>query len=143
MVARSTCLSPFCGARVLERRQGCPRCGRRMFDDGDIGRRGWHVLQLGLILAAVAGAILWFWSPGMMRTIAGAPPTSFTGTAGQAWLMLLGLGTLGLTGLAFMLSAAMMISGRSSRATTLAAILLFLATIGLLAAAFAGQAIPG
>ena len=125
MVARSTCLSPFCGARVLKRLQRCPKCGRQMFDDHEIGRRGWHVLQLGMILAGMMGAILWFWWPGLSKAIAGEPRTSFLGTSEDAYWMLLLLVGLMLSGVAFVGSALMMITGRSSRLATCAGVLLF------------------
>lgn len=133
MTARSTCLSPFCAQRVPERTVRCPACGRPMFDDAEIARRGRHVGQLGLILAGVMGGVLWFWAPGMMRAMAGTPRTSFTGTAEQAWWMLAGLGAIGLTGVAFALSGGLMILGRASRVATMVAIGLFLTGLGCLA----------
>lgn len=96
-----------------------------MFGVAEVARRGRHVLQLGLILAAVIGAVLWFWTPGMLRTISGASATSFLGTADQARAVLLGLSMIMLTGVAFCLSGVAMIRGHSSRAATLAAICLF------------------
>lgn len=142
MTAHSTCLSPFCGQRLPGRATLCPNCGRPMFDAAEIARRGRHVGQLGLILAGLMGGVLWFWAPGMMRAMAGAPRASFTGTADQAWWMLAGLGAIGLTGVAFALSGALMILDRASRAATVAAILLFaagLACVGVvLVSAYAG-----
>jgi len=133
MTARSTCLSPFCGQRVPERTARCPRCGRQMFGDEEIARRGRHVLQLGLILAGLMGALLWLW-PGPLAAIVGTPQTSFRGTAGQAWTIVLGLGAIGLTGIAFVLSGGLMILGRVSRVATIAAIGLFAAGLACLAA---------
>lgn len=110
----------------------CPACGRLMFDDGEIARRGRHVLQLGLILAGLMGGLLWFWAPGMIRTIAGASPTSFVGTADQAWWMFAGLSGIGVAGLGFAASGTLMILGHSSRTSTIAAIALFVAALACL-----------
>jgi hypothetical protein len=97
-----------------------------MFSPAEVARRGRHVLQLGLILAGVIGAVLWFWTPGMLRTMSGSPATSFLGTPNQARAVLLGLSLIMLTGVAFCLSGVRMIVGRSSRAATVAALGLFL-----------------
>lgn len=98
-----------------------------MFGAAEVARRGRHVLQLGLILAGVIGAVLWFWTPGMLRTMSGASPTSFVGQPDQARAVLLALGLLLFTGVAFCLSGARMIFGHSSRIATIVAIALFVA----------------
>lgn len=103
-----------------------------MFGAAEVARRGRHVLQLGLILAGVIGAVLWFWSPGMARVMAGASATSFVGSPDQARAMVLGLSLLMLTGMAFCLSGIRMIQGHSSRAATIVAISLFLAGCSVL-----------
>lgn len=142
MKARSTCLSPFCGQRILERSTVCPACGRQMFDREEIARRGRHILQLGLILAGVMGGVIWFWAPGIMRAIGGLPRTSFVGTAEQAWWVLSGLGAIGLTGFAFALSGGLMILGRDSRVVTIAAIGLFLAGLACFGAVLVSAYAP-
>lgn len=105
-----------------------------MFDAAEIARRGRHVGLLGLILAGLMGALLWLW-PGPLAAIAGAPQTSFRGSVGQAWGIVLGLGAIGLTGVAFAIGGGLMIAGRASRAATVAAIALFVAGVGCLGVA--------
>lgn len=123
MTARSTCLSPRCGTRLLEQRAHCPDCGRRMFGDDEVGRRGWHILPLGFILAGTMGFA--GWALDLLPAIAGAPGSSFGGTAAMAWVLLIGFGSIGLMGVSTVVAAVQMILGRSSRAATIAMILLF------------------
>lgn len=100
-----------------------------MFGDADIARRGWHVLMLGLILSGLMGAVTWFTAPKLLGAIAGAPGSTFAGPPIQAFWMLLAFGTLAAAGVAFIITAARMINARSSRLTTIAAILLILAGV--------------
>lgn len=139
MIARSTCLSPFCGTRILDRRVHCPNCGRRMFSDEEIGRRGWHILPLGFVLA---GAMIFAtWALDVLPAIAQAPESGFRGTASMAWVLLLGFGSIGLMGVSVIAAAIQMILGRSSRIATIAMVLLFLLGLVFIGIAVA-DAIP-
>ena len=139
MVTRSTCLSPLCGARVLTKIARCPNCGRPMFSDREIGERGWHSLPLGFVLAgSMCFAI---WAMGLLPAITQAPDVSFRGSVFIAWVLFIGLGAFGLMGLAVIVGAIRMITGRSSRATTIAMILL--SVLGLVFVALAlVEAVP-
>lgn len=103
-----------------------------MFGAEEVARRGRHVLQLGLVLAGVIGAVLWFWAPGMVRTMSGASATSFAGSPDQARAVLLGLALILLTGVAFCVTGLQMIRGRPSRAATIVATGLFMASCSVL-----------
>ena len=67
------CLSPFCGARAPHALPRCPACGRPTFGRDQIAARGRHLVLLGLILAGVVGAVVWFWWSALYAAAAGQP----------------------------------------------------------------------
>lgn len=121
------CLSPFCGARTAEPVPRCPACGRPIFGLAEIARRGRHLILLGLILVGIVGGLVWSWSSSLLPAAAGTPTPGFRGTGFEARTLLFGFVALILTGASFAASGALMIAGRSSLATTRAALLLFAA----------------
>src|SRR5688572_23904111 len=96
LAARSTCLSPRCGTHLPEQRAHCPNCGRRMFGDEEVGRRGRHLLPLGFVLAGTM--VFAGWALDLLPAIAGAPGSSFRGTTAMAWVLTIGFGAIGLMG---------------------------------------------
>jgi len=138
------CLNPFCGTKIDRMMVDwvelhCPACGRPLFAGEPLAARGRHVLLLGMILAALMGLVASMLGPGMIARIAHAP-TTFRGTAFEAFLLSAGLIGLFSFGCAFMASGVLMIAGRSSRAATLSGIILFgvslLAIAGALVSAY-------
>lgn len=129
----STCLNPLCGTRVPHRVSQCPRCGRQAFGAEEIARRGSHVLGLGVILAAIMGAVIVFLAPGILAALAGNREAGFRGSPGQAQLALVGFGALLAFGCAMTLSGLQMIRGRSSRLSTCTGIMLFAISIAAIA----------
>lgn len=75
VVARSPCLSPRCGSRILDQLVHCPNCGRQMSSDHEIGRRGWQILPLGFVLAGTMAFATW--ALNVLPAVAQAPDSSF------------------------------------------------------------------
>ena len=123
------CLSPFCGARAPHALPRCPACGRPTFGRDQIAARGRHLVLLGLILAGVVGAVVWFWWSALYAAAAGQPVQGFRGTGFEARTLLFAFTALILTGICFTASGAMMLAGRSSRTPTRAALILFAAAL--------------
>ena len=125
MTDRSTCLNPLCGARVPYRTLRCPKCGRPAFGDDEIARRGRHVLSLGLILTAIMGGVFAMLASGLAAALGGNSGGGFRGSPEQAWLAILGFGSLLAFGIAMAVSGLQMITRGSSRFATIAGIALF------------------
>ncbi len=128
-----TCLSPFCGERTPYPVAACPSCGRAVFADDDVARRGWHVLQLGAILSLTMGAVIWMLASNLAAALAGEPLRNPAASAENARLVIVVLAAMLLMGIALIVSGANMIRGRSSLWSTRLAILLFVSALGSIA----------
>lgn len=126
---QSTCLSPACGKQTPYRAPLCPACGRQAFDDAELARRGWHVLQLGVILVVAMAAAAWMLSTNLAAALGGQLLGNPAATAGNARLVVIIFGAMLLMGVAVVVSGVQMIRARSSLWSTRLAIALFLTAL--------------
>jgi len=95
-----------CGLLTAEPADKCPRCGRPLLTTKRVRVLGWVQFAMGLFLVGLMGAITYNVAPMMLQPgVETAGGSRFTGTAGQALVI------LGLFGLVIIFGLTSMVSG--------------------------------
>ena len=66
----------------------CPKCGGRLLAASRVRALGWVLLPLGIFLVGLMGAVTYYTAPLMLRAGEEVDGSRFTGTPGQATMIL-------------------------------------------------------
>ena len=126
MAETSTCFDLRCGYAVPGRVDTCPRCGRKMRSSRTVRAYGAVMMVCGIILLGMMGTITVLLWPQLMnpgREMAGG--TTFTGSAGDAEMILWLFGLVLLFGLVALLTGLWQVAtGRRNRWVAIIAVAL-------------------
>ena len=82
----SNCYS--CGFAGEAAGNKCPNCGGRLRSAKVVRRLGWLQLLIGLFLVGLMGTITYYLAPALLNPAAATEGSRFTGTPGQALMIL-------------------------------------------------------
>jgi len=82
----SNCYS--CGFAGEAAGNRCPNCGGRLRSAKVVRRLGWLQLLIGLFLVGLMGTITYYLAPALLNPAAATEGSRFTGTPGQALMIL-------------------------------------------------------
>lgn len=131
MQEASSCYS--CGHVTYETGNKCPKCGRRLRTAKQVRLLGWLQLAIGVFLVGLMGTITYYVAPLMLRageTTGTSRGANFTGTPGQAQMILALFGMVIVFGLGSMLSGLWQIkTGRRNKWLFIVMLVLFVVLI--------------